>query len=132
MCIRDRPDIAQQSIAWSTDVSSFHALAYDAAFLYVSDRNGVVHQLDRKTGAKVWSQEGLKLFSISAPISVGPFIAVADGKGSLYVINKSDGSFAGRHNLGAKTIVGDPAVDSDAIIFIDSSGNLQSLSILAR
>ena len=125
-------DVAKQSISWTVDVSSIHSLAYDAAFLYISDRRGVVHQVDRRTGEKVWSQDGLKLYSVSAPISVGPYIAVADGRGDLYIINKSDGSFAGRHNLGAKTIIGDSIVDSDAIIYIDSSGNLKSLGIVAR
>ena len=125
-------DVLKQSIAWSVDVSSFHSLAYDAAFLYVSDRQGFVHQIDRETGVKTWSQEGLKLYSISAPMSVGAYIVVADGDGQLYTINKSDGSFAGRHSLGAKTIIGDPIVDADSIIFIDSSGRLRSLSLVTR
>lgn len=125
-------DITKQDIAWTADVSSYHSLAYDAAFLYVSDRQGIVHQIDRQTGETVWSQEGLKLYSISAPISVGPYVLVADGEGDLYVINKNDGSFAGRHKLGAKTIVGDPVVDSDSVVFIDSNGRLQSLNILTR
>ncbi len=125
-------NIQQRAISWSSEVSSTHALAFDAAFLYVSDREGAVHQLNRNTGEKIWSQEGLRLFSTSAPISIGAYIAVADGTGSLYVLNKADGSFAGRHSLGAKTIVADPVVDSGAIIFADSSGNLQSLTISAR
>ena len=125
-------NIPKQSITWSSEVSSTHALAFDAAYLYVSDREGIVHQLDRLTGEKIWSQDGLKLFSTSAPISIGAYIAVADGTGSLYVLNKADGTFAGRHSLGAKNIVGDPFVESGAIIFVDSSGNLQSIKISAR
>ena len=59
-------------------------------------------------------------------------MAVGDGDGNLYTINKSDGSFAGRHSLGAKSIVGDPIVESDSVLFIDSSGSLQSLRVSAR
>ena len=123
-------NISEQRIAWSVDVSSFHPLAYDAAYLYISDKQGVVHQVDRGDGRKAWSQEGLRVFSVSAPVSLGPYVLVADGKGLLYVMNKSDGSYAGRHKLGADTILGAPLVDSDTFIFIDSSGRLQSLSII--
>ncbi|MFT6047517.1 MAG: outer membrane protein assembly factor BamB [Arenicella sp.] len=122
-------DIKQQKIAWSTDVSSFHPLAYDAAHLYISDKKGVIHQLDRTTGEKLWSQEGLRLSSISAPISVGPYVMVSDGDSSLFVMDKRSGKFLGRHKLRAKNIVGEPIVDSGVIYFIDSNGSLQSISL---
>lgn len=123
-------DIQQQKIQWSVDVSSYHPLAYDAAYLYISDKKGVIHQVDRKNGQKLWTQEGLRLSSTSAPISVGPYVVVSDGDSSLYVMDKRSGNYLGRHKLGAKTIVGEPIVDSDTIYFIDSSGDLQSISII--
>lgn len=123
-------DIPGQKIAWSTDVSSYHSLAYDAAFLYISDKNGIVHQIDRATGNKTWSQEALKLFPVSAPVSVGPYVVVSEGDGGLYILSKQDGRLLGKHNLGAKTIIGEPAVDSDTIFILDSDGTLQSLSII--
>lgn len=125
-------NIKEQRIAWSADVSSFHPIAYDAAYLYISDKQGVVHQLDRSNGAKSWSQEGLRVYNISAPVSIGPYVVVADGKGSLYVMSKRDGQYLGRHKLGADTIVGAPVVDSDTFIFMDSSGKLQSLSLINK
>lgn len=125
-------DIQNQRISWSAPVSSFHTLAFDAAFLYVSDRHGAICQIRRSDGEIVWSQEGLRLFSTSAPISVGPYVAVSDGDGSLYVLSKGDGSFVGKHKLGARTIVGDPIVDADTFYFIDSDGNLQSLSLQVK
>jgi len=79
-------DVRNQRIAWSTDVSSFHSLSYDAAYLYITDREGVVHQVDRQSGAKSWSQEGLRYFPVSAPISVGPYVLVSEGDGALYAI----------------------------------------------
>lgn len=123
-------DIGKQRIAWSTDVSSFHSLAYDAAFLYVSDRSGVLHQIDRFSGEKQWSQEALRLFPISAPVSVGPYVMVSEGDGGLYVFSKSSGDLVGKHRLGAKSIVGEPIVDSDIVYLLDSSGALQSLSVV--
>jgi outer membrane protein assembly factor BamB len=125
-------DIKQQKIAWSAEVSSFHSLAYDAAFLYITDKQGVVHQLDRSNGQKIWSQDALQYFSVSAPISVGPYVLVSEGKGDLYVIRKSDGSLVGKHNLGATTIIGESVVDADTVYFLDSDGSLQSISIVNK
>lgn len=125
-------DIKQQRIAWSADVSSFHSLAYDAAHLYISDKKGVVHQLDRSTGEKLWSQGGLLLSNISAPISVGPYVMVADGDSSLFVMDKRSGQYLGRHKLGARNIVGEPIVDSDTVYFIDTNGSLLSVSIINK
>ena len=122
-------DVQKQRIVWSADVSSFHTLAYDAAFLYVSDRQGEVHQIRRNTGEKVWSQKGLRLFNISAPIAIGSYVIVGDGKGSLYTMRKSNGDYVGKQALGAKTIIGAPIVDSGVFYFIDSDGNLQSMSV---
>lgn len=125
-------DIRNQRIAWSSDVSSFHSLAYDAAYLYITDKTGVVHQLDRSNGEKGWSQNALQHFSVSAPISVGPYVLVSEGEGGLYVMRKSTGEIVGKHSLGAKTIIGEPIVDSDIIYFMDSSGTLQSISIVSK
>ena len=125
-------NIFERNIAWSVDVSSYHALAYDAAYLYISDRNGVIHQIDRNSGQKVWSQNALRLFPVSAPVSVGPYVMVSEGDGGVYILSKRDGSILGKHNLGAKTIIGEPVVDSDTVILLDSDGALQSISILNK
>ena len=122
-------DIRNQRIAWSTDVSSYHSLSFDAAFLYIADREGVVHQIDRASGEKSWSQAGLRLFPVSAPIAVGPFVVLSEGDGSIYVIDKADGELIGRHSLGAKTIIGEPLIDGGTVYILDSDGSLQSLSI---
>jgi len=122
-------NIQEQRIDWSVDVSSFNPLAYDAAYLYISDKKGVVHQINRANGTKVWSQDGLRLRDVSAPISVGPYVAVSDGDAGLWVIDKRSGEFIGRHRLGAKAVIGGAIVDGDTIFVMDSDGDLQSLRL---
>lgn len=124
-------NIREQRIAWSSSVSSYHPIAYDSAFLYLSDKDGVVHQINRSNGDVEWSQKALRLFSTSAPASIGPYVLVADGDGSLFVLRKSDGSLVGKHGLGARNIIGEPIVDGDTAYFMDSDGALRSLNVLS-
>jgi len=125
-------DTKQRKIAWSTDLSSFKPLDYDAAYLYLSDRQGVVYQIDRLTGAKTWSQSALRLRNIGGPISVGPFVLVSDNQSELFVIEKRNGNIVGRHKLGAKGIVGESVSNADTVYFIDTNGDLQAISILNK
>ena len=125
-------DISAQRIAWSSDVSSFHPIAYDSAYLYLSDKFGLIHQVDRRTGRKVWSQEGLRLYQTSAPIAIGPYVLVGDGDGQLYVLQKTNGGFVGRQGLGAKTLIGEPIIDGDSVYFMDSDGSLRSIRVTTR
>ena len=125
-------NIQTQSIDWSAEVSSFSPMAYDAANLYISDRNGVIHQLDRRSGTTNWSQKGLRLFTTSAPISLGAHVLVSEGDGGLYVLRKSDGQLVGKHRLGASTIIGQPVYEDGRVIFMDSNGGLQSISVVDR
>jgi len=122
-------NIPEQRIEWSAEVSSIHSFSFDAAHLYVSDEEGVVHQIDRDNGEEVWSQRGLRLRNTSAPISVGAYVLVGDGDGSLYAMSKTDGSYVGRFSLGANAIVGEPIVDGNVIYFMDSDGALQSITV---
>ena len=122
-------NIQAQRIDWSAEVSSFNPMAFDAANLYISDRNGVIHKLNRRSGEKAWSQEALRLFSTSAPASVGPYILVSEGDGGLYVLRKDTGEIIGKHRLGGDTIVGQPIVDENTVYLLDSSGALQSISV---
>jgi len=122
-------NIKTRRIDWSAEISSFNSMAFDAANLYISDRDGVIHQLNRSTGSINWSQDGLRLFSTSAPISVGPYVLVGEGDGGLYVLRKSDGALVGKHSLGAKAIVGQATVDDRQVYFLDSGGTVQSISI---
>jgi outer membrane protein assembly factor BamB len=125
-------NIEKQSISWSSDVSSFLPLSYDAAHLYITDKRGVVHQLGRSDGIKQWSQDGLRLRDLSSPIAIKSFILVGDGEGGLYVMSKTDGRYIGKHKLGAKRIVGETLVDDNNVYLIDSDGNLQSFKISNR
>jgi len=124
--------IVDQRIDWTAKLSTYNELAYDAANLYITDRNGLVHRIDRESGDVLWSQEALRFRALSAPISLGPFILLADDDGDFFALDKRDGQFVGRHGLGAKSIIGNPESDTDTVYFIDSDGSLRSVSLISK
>lgn len=125
-------DVVQQRMQWTAKVSTYNEFAYDAASLYVSDRDGLVHRVDRLNGSILWSQKALQYRGLSAPASIGPFIVLADDDGDMFVLDKRDGRIVGRHNLGADSIIGSPEIESDTLYFIDSDGSLRSVSIVSK
>ena len=122
-------DMEKQKMSWRADVSSYHPLAYDESNLYITNKEGLVSQINRFDGTIVWTQDALKLRGVSAPASIGPYVAVSDSDGELYLLDKVDGSLAGRHKLGAKSIVGQPIVQGQTMFFIDTSGSLKSINV---
>jgi outer membrane protein assembly factor BamB len=81
---------------WSRDVSSTAGIAVDVRYVFVSDDKGAVHAFDRATGASVWKQDKLAYRQLSAPVSQGRFVAVADVQGYIHFLNREDGALAAR------------------------------------
>jgi outer membrane protein assembly factor BamB len=81
---------------WSRDVSSTAGLAVDVRYVFVSDDKGAVHAFDRTTGASMWKQDKLAYRQLSAPVSQGRFVAVADVQGYIHFLNREDGALAAR------------------------------------
>jgi len=89
-------DVASRNQLWSRDLSTAHALAADARYVYVSDDTGAVHALDKATGASVWKQDKLMYRKLTAPLVVNGLVAVGDLEGQLHLLSPEDGAIVGR------------------------------------
>jgi outer membrane protein assembly factor BamB len=89
-------EIQTRNLVWARDLSTARTLAADSRNLYVVDDTGAVHALDKKTGASVWTQAGLKYRKLTAPAVIEGRVVVGDGFGFLHVLSPDDGSFVGR------------------------------------
>ncbi|WP_455221294.1 outer membrane protein assembly factor BamB [Kaarinaea lacus] len=86
-------------IVWTRDMSSYSGVAMDKTQLYVTDANGSVWALDRRSGATLWRQDALQDRDVSGPVLVDNTIVVADGAGFVHWLSKEDGGFVARNNL---------------------------------
>jgi outer membrane protein assembly factor BamB len=89
-------DPVKGALIWGRDASSAAALASDPGTLYLTDELGTVMALDRGSGATYWKMDKLYGRQVSAPVVVGPFVAVGDYQGYVHFLNREDGAFAAR------------------------------------
>lgn len=89
-------DLASGNLIWTRDISSAAGLAMDVQHVYVSDDKGVVHALDKTSGASIWKQDKLTLRQLTAPLPRRNLVVVADVQGIVHYLNRDDGAFAAR------------------------------------
>jgi len=87
------------NILWSRDMSSYTGLAVGENQVFVTDAEGQVWALDRRTGATLWRQDKLKEREVSAPALVGGQVAVADYEGYVHWLSPDDGRFTARLSM---------------------------------
>ena len=81
---------------WARDTSSNSGLAMDERNVYVTDDNDAVTAYDKTSGRAGWRQDKLARRQVTAPLSLGIWVVVADGEGVVHVLSADDGSFVAR------------------------------------
>jgi len=89
-------DRTNGSLIWARDTSSDAGLSMDEVFVYVTDDKDAVTAYDKESGRAAWRQDKLANRQLTAPLSLGKYVAVADFEGYVHLISTEDGSFAAR------------------------------------
>ena len=84
------------NLIWARDTSSDSGLAMDELYVYVSDDQDAVTAYDKNTARAAWRQDKLANRQLTAPLSLGKYVVVADVEGYVHLISSEDGSFAAR------------------------------------
>jgi outer membrane protein assembly factor BamB len=89
-------DRVKGNLIWARETSSDSGLSMDEAFVYVTDDKDAVTAYDKQSGRAAWRQDKLANRQLTAPLSLGKYVAVADFEGYVHLISSEDGSFAAR------------------------------------
>lgn len=92
-------DITQGNMLWSRELSSDKGMTLLRKTLYITEANGTVLALDKKSGSSIWKNDQLFMRGVSAPFALDNYVLVADYKGYLHALNREDGGLAGRIEL---------------------------------
>ncbi|MCY4245548.1 MAG: outer membrane protein assembly factor BamB [Gammaproteobacteria bacterium] len=115
-------------VLWHAEVSTYLDMAADEARLFTVDLDGVVHALSRDDGTAVWRTEALRGLAVSVPVVAGEFVVVGTRKGTLFLLDRGDGTVRGRFKLGAAVAAAVADGDGARIFLLGVDGRLSALS----
>jgi len=115
-------------VLWrNEDVSSFSGLSYDWRYLYVSDVQSHVWQLDQRNGASLWKQDALFNRALTAPVAYDEYVVIGDYDGYLHWLASSDGRQLGRVKIADSAIKAKPVVVDNTVYIYSKDGTLAAL-----
>ncbi len=115
-------------VLWrNEDVSSFSGLSYDWRYLYVSDTQSHVWQLDQRNGRSLWKQDALNNRMLTAPVAYDEYVVVADYDGYIHWLANSDGRQLGRIKISNQGIAAKLVVVDNIVYVYSKDGTLVAL-----
>jgi outer membrane protein assembly factor BamB len=109
---------------WSKDLSTSTDLSVDRRNLYVTDADGNVWALDRRSGASLWKQDKLKYRTVTGPVMVDKYVVVSDFEGYQHWLSTDDGHFVARIQTDDAGVSSTPITDGNAVYSYSRDGEL--------
>ncbi len=120
-----------QRLLWSRDISSYRAVGADDSNVYVTEDEGQVVALDRRTGATVWRQEQLGNRATTGPTAFGGYVAVGDFDGYIHLLSASTGEIVGQTRVGSSGFAAGLLASGVNLYALSRDGTLAALSVRA-
>ncbi|HHZ70760.1 MAG TPA: outer membrane protein assembly factor BamB [Methylococcaceae bacterium] len=115
-------------IIWSNeDVSSYSAISHDWRYLYVSDSESNIWQLDQRSGGTLWKQTDFHMRRLTAPAVYKDYVVVGDYDGYVHWLSSDDGHQLGRIQATGEAILAMPVIQDDIVYIYGSGGSLVAL-----
>ncbi len=115
-------------VLWrNEEVSSFSGMSYDWRYLYISDSNSHVWQLDQRNGASLWKQKKLSHRNLTTPVAYDDYVVTADLEGYVHWLNVNDGRQMGRIQVTDSAIRARPLVIDKRLFVYATDGTLSAL-----
>ncbi|MDA3875831.1 MAG: outer membrane protein assembly factor BamB [Halothiobacillus sp.] len=108
---------------WSRKFSGYTDMSMSTHALYVTDANGVVWAIDRRTGEPLWRQAALSHRGVTGPVQDHGKLVVGDNQGYLHVLDPETGALVGRTQVDGAII--DPMrAEQNAVAAVTRDGRL--------
>lgn len=121
-------DGATGTARWVRNLSSDVGLGGDERFVFAADDAGSLHAFTRE-GASVWRNKQLANRNLSAPLSFGRAVAVADYEGYVHFLSREDGSMLARAATDGSPVMGTPVVAGSYAVFQTRDGTVVALGV---
>lgn len=121
-------EIETGNTLWERALSSYSGIAVSPKAVFVSDPDGVMWALNRKTGDVLWKKTELMGRRLSAPAIVQGFVVVGDNDGYLHWMSENDGAFVGQNLVDSKGIEATPVAKDHIVYVLGRSGKVAALT----
>jgi outer membrane protein assembly factor BamB len=116
-------------VLWRNEnISSYTGLSNDWRYLYLSDTESNVWQLDLRSGSSLWKQKELHQRRTSAPAVYDNYVVVGDFEGYVHWLSASDGHQLGRVQITDSPIEAKPVVVGNTVYIYAKDGTLAALT----
>lgn len=117
-------------VLWRNETISSHSgLSYDSRYLYLSDTQSHVMQLDQRSGASLWTQKELHQRRLTAPAAYGNYVVAGDFEGYVHWFSTTDGRQLGRVQVTDGAIDAKPVVVDNTVYVYAKDGTLAALKV---
>lgn len=114
---------------WQQKASVIRSMAAADDSVFIVEGNDTVRALSVNSGRELWVADGFSGRRLSAPAAIGSYVAVADKEGYVHLLNQTDGSYAGRYDVGGGGVRVNLLSDGDTLYVLTSSGKLYALTV---
>ena len=116
-------------VLWSSESGGAGRVGVSADRVVVSDRNGLVHGLEKTTGGGMWQQGALARRDLTSAAVQGNYAVVGDYDGYLHWLKLEDGAFAARTRAGGNALRATPEVSDGILVVQDVDGGLSAYRV---
>lgn len=122
--------LREGDVLWRREaLSSSAGMAADWRYLFLTDDNSDVWELDQRTGRSLWKQDALHRRKLTAPAVYKDYIVVGDFEGYVHFLSQEDGRQLGRIRIGKEAIATAPIPVEDWLFVYGKGGSLAALTI---
>jgi len=115
-------------VLWRNETISSHTgLSNDWRYLYLSDSESHVWQLDQRSGSSLWKQKDLHQRRLSPPAAYENYVVVGDFEGYIHWLSTIDGRQLARVQVAESAIDAKPVVVDDTVYIYAKDGTLAAL-----
>lgn len=122
-------DVASGRIVWGREASSYHGMDLGFGNIYYCDDQSYITAVRDNSEDVVWENQDLEYRAITAPTSIGNYVAVADFQGYVHLLSQIDGRIVGRTQIDGDGVRSNLLTDNGVLYVFGNSGRLTALAL---
>ncbi len=118
-------DAGRGTLLWTRQANGFEGVGGDEQSVYGTESDGTVLAWRRRDGEPAWTSSLLKYRLLSAPLAIGPAIAIGDNSGFVNFLSREDGKLLARLATDGSPIAAGPVLlADDTLVVVTRNGGV--------